>query len=66
MTAVTITTDGNKKSITFGDKTYDIELSSDNDLSFMNEKASMDPIVEMLAKAYELGKGNQTVIFVQK
>lgn len=66
MTTVTVKTDGSKKSITLGSKTYELELASDEGLDFMTAKEGTDPIVEMLAKAYEFGMNKEPVIFVQK
>lgn len=66
MTTVTVKTDGSKKSITLGSKTYELELAGNGDLDFMADKDGADPVVEMLAKAYELGMNKEPVIFVQK
>lgn len=66
MTTITVKTEGSKKTVVFDKKSYEFNIESDEDLSFMGDKNTMDPIIEMLAKVYEIGKENQTVIFVQK
>lgn len=66
MTTITVENKDNKKVVTIDGKSYNISMEGDDDLSFMSDKMAVDPIIEMLTKAYEYGRGNQPLVFIQK
>jgi hypothetical protein len=66
MTFVTLETKGNKKTLTFNGKTYEFTVDTAEDLSFMDDKNAVDPLIEMLGTIYEYGKNNQSLAFVQR